>query len=95
MTGYTGENCLTNVNGCASNPCLNGGTCHELADGYTCICPVGLTGSDCNTCTNADIDITNISQADSVSVTHANLIMASLAQCLTCIMVDIMSYCLV
>lgn len=27
------------INECASNPCMNGGTCHDLYEGYECHCP--------------------------------------------------------
>ena len=32
---------------CSSNPCLNGGTCIVLFEGYNCSCAVGFTGSRC------------------------------------------------
>ena len=32
---------------CTSNPCLNGGTCIVLLEGYNCSCAVGFTGSRC------------------------------------------------
>ena len=32
---------------CASEPCQNGATCSEDAQGYTCACPPGFTGTDC------------------------------------------------
>ena len=36
------------VNYCAGNPCLHGGTCMNLADGYKCSCTVGqYTGKIC------------------------------------------------
>ena len=35
-------------NSCSSNPCLNGGTCSELApQSYTCSCAEGYTGENC------------------------------------------------
>lgn len=33
---------------CADGPCFNGGTCMEFSSGeYSCSCPVGYTGSNC------------------------------------------------
>lgn len=33
---------------CVSNPCKNGGTCHEHINYYRCECPLGTTGPDCD-----------------------------------------------
>lgn len=32
---------------CASNPCANGGTCHEVPSGFECHCPPGWSGPTC------------------------------------------------
>ncbi|XP_041468818.1 delta-like protein 1 [Lytechinus variegatus] len=40
---FTGQTCETAI----ACPCLNGGTCSSGPDGYTCLCPVGLTGDLC------------------------------------------------
>jgi hypothetical protein len=37
------------VNECASNPCQNGGTCHDGVNGYTCECSRDCSGSNCET----------------------------------------------
>ena len=36
------------MNDCISNPCLNGGTCQDGINGYTCSCIPGFTGSTCS-----------------------------------------------
>ena len=38
---------LGNV-GCDSLPCLNGGTCNEDGNGYTCTCGQGYSGDTCD-----------------------------------------------
>lgn len=32
---------------CVSNPCANGGTCHEVPAGFECHCPAGWSGPTC------------------------------------------------
>ena len=32
---------------CASNPCLNGGTCNDLLNNFNCSCPDGFSGPQC------------------------------------------------
>lgn len=39
--------CFTDVDECLDRPCLNGGTCINNAGSYTCRCPVGYTGMNC------------------------------------------------
>ncbi|XP_022095362.1 uncharacterized protein LOC110981781 [Acanthaster planci] len=53
-TDWTGQNCDQPVDTeeCASNPCLNGGTCLEQFNRYTCVCVTGYTGLNCE----VDID---------------------------------------
>ncbi|XP_078612393.1 uncharacterized protein LOC144882463 [Branchiostoma floridae x Branchiostoma japonicum] len=55
-SGWTGHNCDTNINECAtSNPCLHG-SCTDTNGNYTCSCENGWTGFNCdqdiNECTN-------------------------------------------
>ena len=35
-------------NECQSDPCYNGGTCHDRPSHYTCTCPSGWQGTRCN-----------------------------------------------
>ncbi|RZC32589.1 cubilin, partial [Asbolus verrucosus] len=45
---YTGRNCESFKNLCASNPCQNGGTCTSyLGMSYRCSCPSSYTGLRC------------------------------------------------
>ena len=39
-----GPNCQTNINECASNPCLNQGSCIDDVAGYKCNCLLPYTG---------------------------------------------------
>nr|XP_020467202.1 protein jagged-2-like isoform X2 [Monopterus albus] len=45
--GYSGKNCEIAEHACASNPCANGGTCHEVPSGFECHCPAGWSGPTC------------------------------------------------
>ena len=38
----------TEVNECVKEPCLNGGTCHDLPHGYFCSCPDTVLGDLCD-----------------------------------------------
>ncbi|XP_063809197.1 coagulation factor VII [Pseudophryne corroboree] len=42
-------------NQCLSNPCTNGGTCHDELQSYTCTCPLGYEGRHCETDMNEDL----------------------------------------
>ena len=37
------------TNECIPNPCLNGAVCVDGLNGYTCNCPAGYTGVNCET----------------------------------------------
>ncbi|CAH1976687.1 unnamed protein product [Acanthoscelides obtectus] len=41
--------CDTEVNLCYSSPCHNHGTCEVREGGYTCLCPEGYLGEQCET----------------------------------------------
>lgn len=42
--GYQGVNCEYEVDECHSKPCLHGGTCINLINQFTCVCPPGTHG---------------------------------------------------
>ncbi len=48
--------CQDQINVCVSNPCTNSGTCIGTAASYSCYCPAGYTGVNCelaiNPCSN-------------------------------------------
>ena len=41
FSGLEGRLCEVEVNECASAPCLNRADCHDLLNGFRCICPPG------------------------------------------------------
>lgn len=43
-----GRNCNIDADNCASLPCLNGGTCQDGVNDYTCTCLSGFNGKNCN-----------------------------------------------
>ncbi|XP_066468415.1 protein jagged-2 [Tiliqua scincoides] len=45
--GYSGKNCEIAEHACVSNPCANGGICHEISSGFKCQCPAGWSGPTC------------------------------------------------
>ena len=46
-SGWTGPTCSEDIDFCASQPCMHGGTCIDTGDGYTCMCSHVYTGPDC------------------------------------------------
>lgn len=46
-TGYTGVHCEMNIDDCAGNPCVNGGTCRDDVKDYICECHEGYIGKNC------------------------------------------------
>ncbi|KAM4625520.1 protein jagged-2-like isoform 2-T2 [Polymixia lowei] len=47
LDGYSGKNCEIAEHACVSDPCANGGTCHEVPSGFECHCPAGWSGPTC------------------------------------------------
>ncbi|KRY42855.1 Neurogenic locus notch -like protein 2 [Trichinella spiralis] len=45
--GYTGKNCLIDINDCEAGLCKNGGTCVDEVNSYRCICRPPYTGENC------------------------------------------------
>ena len=39
---------MSDIMECASSPCVNDGTCLDGVDLYTCICPAGNIGTQCD-----------------------------------------------
>lgn len=54
-----GEECDIDINECDSNPCHHAGTCLDQPNGYTCHCPHGWVGANCEIrkffCLSADM----------------------------------------
>lgn len=46
-SGFTGDHCQYEVNECDSQPCLNGGACHDGVKTFRCSCSKGYTGNRC------------------------------------------------
>lgn len=42
-----GNFCETALDACGRNPCLWGGSCESVSNGFKCICPFGRTGKIC------------------------------------------------
>jgi Notch-like protein len=48
VDGFTGDTCeVAPFDPCEPNPCLNGGVCGALDDGFACECVDGFTGGTC------------------------------------------------
>ncbi|KAK7506491.1 hypothetical protein BaRGS_00001966, partial [Batillaria attramentaria] len=62
--GYTGPLCDIEIDECASEPCLNGGTCTDLINGFECSCRANFTGTTCEL-PEKRCSLTSCGQADS------------------------------
>ena len=40
---------FSDIDDCIGEPCNNGGTCQDGVASYTCACPTGFKGYDCET----------------------------------------------
>ena len=47
--GYTGQFCEEIIDNCVDNACLNGASCVNGINSYTCSCTSGWTGNLCQT----------------------------------------------
>jgi hypothetical protein len=47
MPGYSGDNCETNNNDCATANCPSSATCIDVVNAHYCRCRLGFTGEDC------------------------------------------------
>ncbi len=45
-------------NECSSNPCLNGGRCIDGCASYTCLCPTGYVGTNCQLSNQCTLNVT-------------------------------------
>uniref|UniRef100_A0A3B1IN56 Fibulin 7 n=1 Tax=Astyanax mexicanus TaxID=7994 RepID=A0A3B1IN56_ASTMX len=61
------------VSHCASNPCLNGGTCVEGVNQYKCTCPHSWSGSRCQHQTQTDVNECEVYKADSSGLLCAHM----------------------
>ena len=46
---YQGNDCEVDLNLCRSGPCMNGGTCTNSLNTYSCACLPSFTNLDCST----------------------------------------------
>ena len=47
-TGWGGLLCNKDLNFCTNHrPCQNGASCYNTGDDYTCSCPIGFSGRNC------------------------------------------------
>ncbi|XP_041453239.1 E-selectin-like [Lytechinus variegatus] len=75
-----------NINECDPYPCINGGTCIDGINSYTCDCTFGFTGMNCSTectqnhsvCKRAEFDL-EISGVENSTRTHAAIPIGSSA----------------
>jgi hypothetical protein len=49
LPGFTGATCAHRMTACDSSPCLQGGVCVPGVASFSCSCPAGFTGMQCQT----------------------------------------------
>lgn len=54
--GFLGERCEIDLSYCSSDTCINGGSCVEERDGYSCVCPPQYAGSQCTETNDCSIN---------------------------------------
>lgn len=55
MPGYSGDNCETNNNDCATGNCPSSATCIDVVNAHYCRCRLGFTGEDCTRGESEDV----------------------------------------
>ena len=57
---------VSDIDDCKDNPCNNGGTCQDGIASYTCLCPLGFNGTDCEISIALDtLELTSINHLKS------------------------------
>ena len=51
---------VADIDECSSNPCLNGATCTDAVNSYTCACVAGYTGTHCETGSSLTLKTNNL-----------------------------------
>ena len=59
MITFSGAQCETNINDCSPTICLNGGTCNDLVNDYSCNCTSDWMGKNCD-----QVRLVNINQKE-------------------------------
>ncbi|CAF3912434.1 unnamed protein product [Adineta steineri] len=77
--GYTGAYCESNINECASNPCMGGGTCYDLVNAYACFCPDRIFRPQCNT--SSSLSSSNECLCRNGGKCYTNSVGSQLCQC--------------